>query len=50
MTPSLRIPPLKVSTLVSDGDGTLATNDKILTVRVQVAVLKLHACGIAGRA
>ena len=36
----------KISTLVSDVDGTLVTDDKILTVRAQAAVAKLHACGI----
>jgi Cof subfamily protein (haloacid dehalogenase superfamily) len=46
MTPSLRIPLLKVSTLVSDVDGTLVTDDKILTVPTRMAVAKLNACGI----
>jgi len=36
----------KISTLVSDVDGTLVTDDKILTVRAQAVVAKLHACGI----
>lgn len=36
----------KISTLVSDVDGTLVTDDKVLTVRAQAAVAKLHACGI----
>jgi Cof subfamily protein (haloacid dehalogenase superfamily) len=34
---------MKVSTLVSDVDGTLVTDDKILTVRAQAAVAKPHA-------
>jgi hypothetical protein len=33
-------------TLVSDVDGTLVTDDKVLTARTQAAVAKLHACGI----
>ena len=41
-----RIPSAKISALVSDVDGTLVTDDKILTVRAQAAVAKLHACGI----
>ena len=36
----------KISTLVSDVDGTLVTDDKVLTARAQAAVAKLHACGI----
>ena len=36
----------KISTLVSDVDGTLVTDDKVLTVRAQVAVAKLHTCDI----
>lgn len=46
MTPSTGISCPKISTLVSDVDGTLVTDDKILTVRAQAAVAKLHACGI----
>lgn len=45
MTPSTVSCP-KISTLVSDVDGTLVTDDKILTVRAQAAVAKLRACGI----
>jgi Cof subfamily protein (haloacid dehalogenase superfamily) len=41
-----RIPSAKISALISDVDGTLVTDDKILTVRAQAAVAKLHACGI----
>jgi Cof subfamily protein (haloacid dehalogenase superfamily) len=46
MTPSTGISCSKISTLVSDVDGTLVTDDKILTVRAQAAVAKLSACGI----
>jgi len=46
MTPPPRISSPRISTLVSDVDGTLVTDDKILTVRAQAAVAKLHACGI----
>jgi len=46
MTPSPRVFSPKISTLVSDVDGTLVTDDKILTVRAQAVVAKLHACGI----
>ena len=46
MTPSTGISCPKISTLVSDVDGTLVTDDKILTVRAQAAVAKLHACSI----
>jgi Cof subfamily protein (haloacid dehalogenase superfamily) len=44
MTPSPRISSSKISTLVSDVDGTLVTDDKVLTVRALAAVAKLHAC------
>ena len=43
---SARIPSLKISALVSDVDGTLVTDDKILTARAQAAVAELHARGI----
>ena len=46
MTPSPRNVSPKISTLVSDVDGTLVTDDKVLTARTQAAVAKLHACGI----
>jgi Cof subfamily protein (haloacid dehalogenase superfamily) len=46
MTPSPRISSPKISTLVSDVDGTLVTDDKVLTVRARAAVAKLHACDI----
>ena len=46
MTPSPRNVSPKILTLVSDVDGTLVTDDKVLTARTQAAVAKLHACGI----
>ena len=46
MTSSLRFPSTKISALVSDVDGTLVTDDKILTARAQAAVAELRACGI----
>jgi Cof subfamily protein (haloacid dehalogenase superfamily) len=36
-----------ISALLSDVDGTLVTEDKVLTPRAQDAVRKLHAAGIA---
>ena len=38
--------PFKCSAVVSDVDGTMVTDDKILTPRAQLAVQKLHASGI----
>ena len=46
MTPSPRNVSPKILTLVSDVDGTLVTDGKVLTARTQAAVAKLHACGI----
>ena len=46
MTPSPRNVSPKISTLVSDVDGTLVTDDKVLSARTRAAVAKLHACGI----
>ena len=43
---SPRFPATKISAVVSDVDGTLVTDDKILTARAQAAVKKLHARGI----
>jgi Cof subfamily protein (haloacid dehalogenase superfamily) len=37
--------PFKCSAVISDVDGTLVTNDKILTARSQAAVAKLRASG-----
>lgn len=36
----------KCSAVISDADGTLVTEDKILTLRTQAAVAELHASGI----
>jgi Cof subfamily protein (haloacid dehalogenase superfamily) len=38
--------PFKCSAVISDVDGTLVTDDKVLTTRAQAAVAKLHASGI----
>jgi len=46
VTSSPRIPTAKISAVVSDVDGTLVTDDKILTGRTQAAVADLHAHGI----
>ena len=43
---SPRFPATKISAVVSDVDGTLVTDGKILTARAQAAVKKLHARGI----
>jgi Cof subfamily protein (haloacid dehalogenase superfamily) len=43
---SPRFPSTKISAVVSDVDGTLVTDDKILTTRAQAAVTELHARGI----
>jgi Cof subfamily protein (haloacid dehalogenase superfamily) len=41
-----RPPPFKCSVVISDVDGTLVTDDKVLTARAQSAVAKLRASGI----
>jgi Cof subfamily protein (haloacid dehalogenase superfamily) len=46
MTPLSRFSSPKISALVSDVDGTLVTDDKILTARSRAAVTELHARGI----
>jgi Cof subfamily protein (haloacid dehalogenase superfamily) len=46
MTPSPRRPPAKISAVVSDVDGTLVTDDKVLTARARANVAALHARGI----
>jgi Cof subfamily protein (haloacid dehalogenase superfamily) len=46
MIASRRFSPQKISAVVSDVDGTLVTDDKILTARAQAAVANLHARGI----
>jgi Cof subfamily protein (haloacid dehalogenase superfamily) len=38
--------PFKCSAVISDVDGTLVTDDKVLTAGAQAAVAKLHASGI----
>jgi Cof subfamily protein (haloacid dehalogenase superfamily) len=45
MTLSPRFSSTKISALVSDVDGTLVTDDKILTPRAQTAVAELRASG-----
>ena len=42
---SPRPSPFKCSAVISDVDGTLVTDDKVLTTRAQAAVAKLHASG-----
>jgi Cof subfamily protein (haloacid dehalogenase superfamily) len=46
MTPPPRFPSTKISAVISDVDGTLVTDDKILTARAQAAVADLRASGI----
>jgi len=46
MMASRRSAAAKISALVSDVDGTLMTDDKVLTPRAQAAVAKLRAGGI----
>jgi Cof subfamily protein (haloacid dehalogenase superfamily) len=38
--------PFKCSAVISDVDGTLVTDDKVLTARARAAVAELHATGI----
>jgi Cof subfamily protein (haloacid dehalogenase superfamily) len=40
-------PSTKITAVISDVDGTLVTDEKILTDPAMAAVSKLHACGIA---
>ena len=47
MTPDPRSSSPRISAVVSDVDGTLVTDDKILTARTRAAVAQLHAEGIA---
>jgi len=42
----VRALPFKCSAVVSDVDGTLVTEDKVLTSRAQAAVAALRASGI----
>lgn len=46
MRQSSRVISTKISAVVSDVDGTLVTDDKILTERARAAVADLHALGI----
>ncbi|MEP6839408.1 MAG: Cof-type HAD-IIB family hydrolase [Bradyrhizobium sp.] len=46
MTAARRMPAVKISAVVSDVDGTLVTDDKILTERAQAAAAELRAAGI----
>jgi Cof subfamily protein (haloacid dehalogenase superfamily) len=46
MTSLSRFPSTKISAVVSDVDGTLVTDNKILTARAQAAVAELRAYGI----
>lgn len=47
MTPIGRSPAAKISALISDVDGTLVTEEKVLTDRTRSAVAGLRAAGIA---
>jgi Cof subfamily protein (haloacid dehalogenase superfamily) len=47
MTPFRRSPSTKIAAVISDVDGTLVTEDKILTARAEAAVADLRARGIA---
>ena len=46
MTPFPRVPSPKISAVVSDVDGTLVTDEKVLTERARSAVAKLQGSGI----
>jgi hydroxymethylpyrimidine pyrophosphatase-like HAD family hydrolase len=47
MRPAPRLPSTTISAVVSDVDGTLVTDGKILTARAQAAVARLRAEDIA---
>src|SRR5713226_1053847 len=47
MIPPPRLPSTIVSAVISDVDGTLVTDDKILTARTEAAVAGLRTHGIA---
>lgn len=47
MTPIRRSPATRISALISDVDGTLVTQEKILTERTRTAVAGLRADGVA---
>lgn len=46
MTDTRRSPSTKISAVVSDVDGTLVTDDKVLTAPAQAAVAELRAAGL----
>jgi Cof subfamily protein (haloacid dehalogenase superfamily) len=46
MTQGSRVPSAKISAVISDVDGTLVTDDKVLTRRARSAVAQLHASRI----
>jgi len=46
MTTSTRFPSAKISAVVSDVDGTLVTDEKVLTERARSAAVKLQTRGI----
>jgi Cof subfamily protein (haloacid dehalogenase superfamily) len=46
MTPAPRSLPARISAVVSDVDGTLVTDDKVLTARARAAVADLRVSGI----
>src|SRR5579859_4676861 len=46
MTALPRYPSTKISAVISDVDGTLVNDDKILTAQAQAAVAQLRARGI----
>ncbi|MGH7042953.1 MAG: HAD hydrolase family protein, partial [Acetobacteraceae bacterium] len=46
MMQATRAPAAKISAVVSDVDGTLVTDDKVLSARAQCAVGELRANGI----
>jgi hypothetical protein len=47
MTGMRRMSSAKISAVISDVDGTLVTDDKVLTARAQAAVADLRAAGVA---
>src|SRR5471030_1387945 len=47
MSPETRTPSTRICAVVSDVDGTLVTDDKVLTARTRAAVAELRANHIA---
>jgi Cof subfamily protein (haloacid dehalogenase superfamily) len=47
MSPAPRLPSTTISAVISDVDGTLVTDDKVLTVQARAAVARLRQQGIA---